>query len=92
MSLSTVISGFPAKTRCEILGKISSYSSILYDSASTAQIEFMAASIDEVSNGSGLQLISILLWPSDDLTGITFMDGSGLLIDLHLNTVELIDV
>ena len=27
---------------------------------------------------------------SDDLTGITFMDGSGLLIDLQLNTVELV--
>ena len=28
---------------------------------------------------------------SEDLTGITFMDGSGLLIDLQLNTVELIN-
>ena len=28
---------------------------------------------------------------SKDLTGITFMDGSGLLIDLQLNTVELIN-
>ena len=27
---------------------------------------------------------------SDDLTSITFMDGSGLWIDLQLNTVELV--
>jgi len=27
----------------------------------------MAASIDEVSNGSGLQIVTLLMWPDDEL-------------------------
>ena len=70
MSLSTltsVISSLPDQTRCEILGKVSSSASILYGGASTSQIAFMAASIDEVSNGSGLQIITLSMWPDDEL-------------------------
>ena len=70
MSLSTltaVTSNLPAQNQCEILDKISSYASILYGNASPHQLEFIAASLDEVSNGSGLQLIAVMLWPEDEL-------------------------
>ena len=69
-TLKTVFSKLPAKTHCEILSKLSSYVSILNDEASEHQLEFIVTSMDEVSNGSGLQIVSLFMWHDDELPDV----------------------
>lgn len=67
VTLKSVLSKLPAKTHCDILARLAPYVSILYDRASESQLKYIATSMDEVSNGSGLQIITLLMWPHDDL-------------------------
>ena len=67
VTLKAVLRELTPQVQCDIYTRFNPYVPILIDAASESQLKYIITSIDEVSNGSGLQIVSLFLWPHNDL-------------------------
>ena len=66
-TLKAVLRKLTPEAQCNIYTRLNPYVSTLNDETSEHQLNCIVTSMSEVSNGSGLQIVSLFLWPHDDL-------------------------
>lgn len=66
-TLTNALSGLDPKKSCEIWARVSQHSSTLFGDASREQLKQIALDLDKVSQGTGLEIIGVVIWPDDSI-------------------------
>ena len=66
-TLKTVLSNLNPSVACPIYAKLSHHAPTLYSGASQEQLVAIILDVDKVSQMTGLEIISIMMWPDDKL-------------------------